>query len=340
MHQIALSPSYAFLISHFFPLLALPNCATIILRKMLPRVGKLRQKLKQIDWNKFTITDNLLFQRVMRDKNLCKYLIEHILDIRIRDIQYLETEKTLSGQLGKKGIRLDVYLEDEQGSVFNIEMQTSDNHRIINGALETEKVPVLPLRTRYYQSLISTDMLLKGMHYWQLRKSYVIFICTFDPFRQGLPMYRFSYQCKENLSLEMGDLTENIFLNATAADKATDKELAAFLSYVNGKAAESSFTKNLDNEVKRIRDSEDWRFHAMYYEAETQLHEWLGEKRGEKIGKKIGEKNAKFGIAKNMLDKNIPIADIAEMTGLTPEEVTEAAKEAVAAPGKDAVLQQ
>ena len=75
-------------------------------------------------------------------------------------------------------------------------------------------------------------------------------------------MYRFSYRCRENLSLEMGDLTENIFLNATAADKATDKELAAFLSYVNGKAAESSFTKNLDNEVKRIRDSEDWRFHA------------------------------------------------------------------------------
>ncbi len=68
-------------------------------------------------------------------------------------------------------------------------------------------------------------------------------------------MYRFSYRCRENLSLEMGDLTENIFLNATAADKATDKELAAFLSYVNGKAAESSFTKNLDNEVKRIRDS-------------------------------------------------------------------------------------
>ena len=92
--------------------------------------------MKQIDWNKFTITDNLLlFQRVMRDKKLCKYLIEHILNIRIRDIRYLETEKTLSGQLGKKGVRLDVYLEDEQGSVFNIEMQTSDNHRIINGAL-------------------------------------------------------------------------------------------------------------------------------------------------------------------------------------------------------------
>ena len=194
-------------------------------------------------------------------------------------------------------------------------MQTSDNHRIINGALETEKVPVLPLRIRYYQSLISTDMLLKGMQYWQLRKSYVIFICTFDPFRQGLPMYRFSYRCRENLSLEMGDLTENIFLNATAADKATDKELAAFLSYVNGKAAESSFTKNLDNEVKRIRDSEDWRFHAMYYEAETQFHEWLG------------ERNAKYQIARNMLAEKIPVEQIMKLTGLTAEEVSAAVKE-------------
>ena len=141
-------------------------------------------------------------------------------------------------------------------------------------------------------------------------------------------MYRFSYRCRENPSLEMGDLTENIFLNAKAADKATDKELAAFLSYVNGKAAESSFTKNLDNEVKRIRDSEDWRFHAMYYEAEKQFREWLG------------ERNAKYQIARNMLDKNIPVTDIAEMTGLTSEEIAEAAKEVVTAPGKDAVLQQ
>ena len=87
--------------------------------------------------------------------------------------------------------------------------------------------------------------------------------------------------------------------------KATDKELAAFLSYVNGKAAESSFTKNLDNEVKRIRDSEDWRFHAMFYEAETQFHEWLGERRG--------EKSAKFSIARNMLEKKIPVAEIMEI---------------------------
>ena len=116
---------------------------------------------------------------------------------------------------------------------------------------------------------------------------------------------------------------ENIFLNAKAANKAKDKELAAFLSYVNGKAAESSFTKNLDNEVKRIRDSEDWRFHAMYYEAETQFREWLG------------ERNAKYQIARNMLKDEIPVDQIMKFTGLTAEEVSAAAKETDSVPGKD-----
>ena len=57
----------------------------------------------------------------------------------------------------------------------------------------------------------------------------------------------------------------------------------------------------------------------MFYEAETQFHEWLGERRG--------EKSAKFSIARNMLDKNLPVEEIMEFTGLTAEEVSAAAKE-------------
>ena len=71
--------------------------------------------------------------------------------------------------------------------------------------------------------------------------------------------------------------------------------------------------------MKRIRDSEDWRFHAMYYEAETQFHEWLGERRG--------EKSAKFSIARNMLAEKISVDQIMKLTGLTAEEVSAAAKE-------------
>ena len=57
----------------------------------------------------------------------------------------------------------------------------------------------------------------------------------------------------------------------------------------------------------------------MYYEAETQFHEWLGEKRG--------EKGAKFQIARNMLKDNVPVDQIMKHTGLTAEDISAAAKE-------------
>ena len=53
----------------------------------------------------------------------------------------------------------------------------------------------------------------------------------------------------------------------------------------------------------------------MYYEAETQFHEWLG------------ERTAKYQIARNMLKDKFPVDQIMKLTGLTAEEVSAAAKE-------------
>ena len=58
---------------------------------------------------------------------------------------------------------------------------------------------------RYYQAMIDMDMLKKGEVYNQLRPSYIIFICTFDAFDEGLPMYTFRNRCVEKDGLELGD---------------------------------------------------------------------------------------------------------------------------------------
>ena len=47
---------------------------------------------------------------------------------------------------------------------------------------------ISPFYTRYYQSMIDIDSLLKGAVYSELKESYVIFICTNDPFEAGLPV--------------------------------------------------------------------------------------------------------------------------------------------------------
>ena len=281
-----------------------------------------------IDWDAITIKNNFLFQETLRNKSLCKQLLERVLHIQVKTIRYMETEKTMKAKLSSKNTRLDVYVEDKDGNVADIEMQTTDTKSVINYDERDEKTIIreLPLRTRYYQNIIGTNMLRKGMHYRELRKAYVIFICTFDPFGAGLPVYHFTYRCKENGNLQMGDLTENIFLNVKAADKTDDEELAAFLRYVNGQKPDSSFTKKLDEEATRIKNNDDWRLKAMTLDMEIQDMKKRIAKRerekGKQEGLKEGAQNSKIEIAKAMLADGMEIAKVAKLTNLSVKEVT------------------
>ncbi len=156
-------------------------------------------------------------------------------------------------------------------------------------------------------------MLRKGMHYRELKKAYVIFICTFDPFGAGLPVYHFTYRCKENGNLQMGDLTENIFLNVKAADKTDDEELAAFLRYVNGQSATTSFTRMLDKEATRIKNNDDWRLKAMTLDMEI--------KDMKKREREKGKQERSLEIAKAMLADGMEISKVAKLTNLSVKEV-------------------
>lgn len=273
-----------------------------------------------IDWDAITIKNNFLFQETLRNKSLCKQLLERVLHIQVKTIRYTETEKTMKAQLSSKNTRLDVYVEDKDGNVADIEMQTTDTKSVINYDERDEMTIIreLPLRTRYYQNIIGTNMLRKGMHYRELKKAYVIFICTFDPFGDGLPIYHFTYRCKENDKLQMGDLTENIFLNVKAADKTDDEELAAFLRYVDGQKPNSSFTKKLDEEATRIKNNEDWRLKAMTLDMEIQDMK----KRIAKREREKGKQESKIEIAKKLLDDGMDVSKVAKLTNLSVKEVT------------------
>ena len=268
-----------------------------------------------------------MFQEVLKNKKLCQYLIEKILHIQIKDIRYLIEERHInSARISSKSIRLDVYVENEEGTILDIEMQVTGEKSTVNASKdEAAVIKGLPLRTRYYQSLISMDMLKRGMKYRELRKSYVIFICTFDPFKKGLPMYHFTYRCKEDTQLEMGDLTENIYLNARAADKAEDAALADFLSYVDSGKAGSKFTQAIDAETKRVTNDEEWRERYVTWEMDLAIIREDAEKKGREdgiaLGKKEGEKKKALAIAKALKDDGMPNEKIAKVTALPLPEV-------------------
>ena len=162
------------------------------------------------------------------------------------------------------------------------------------------------------------DMLKQGMKYRELRKSYVIFICTFGPFGEGLPMYHFTYRCKEDTRLEMGDLTENIYLNAKAADKTEDLALADFLSYVNSGKAGSAFTQAIDAETKRVTNDEEWRERYVTWEMDLKIIREDAEKKGRLEGEKEGRINTARALKKQGKLSN---SEIAEVTALPLTEV-------------------
>ncbi|WP_303059109.1 PD-(D/E)XK nuclease family transposase [Veillonella magna] len=90
-------------------------------------------------WRNLTITDNFLFEKVMRNKRICKRLIEKILGMTIADISFPESEKVIDMRRDSKGVRLDVYVTDMDGNIYDIEMQcTNEGPEALGG------------RTRYY----------------------------------------------------------------------------------------------------------------------------------------------------------------------------------------------
>ena len=193
-----------------------------------------------------TIADDFMFGAVMRDPKLCKPLLELILNVKIRKIEYPELQKTIDKRYGSKAIRLDVYVEDEAGTVYDVEIQTTEKKH-------------LPKRTRYYQGIIDLHILEKGEDYTALRKSFVIFICTYDPFGKGRWVYTFENRCLEDQSVALGDGAVKIILNTKGHAGEISAELHTLLRYMDGFAPADSYTKALDSAVMDVRKDEKWR---------------------------------------------------------------------------------
>ena len=59
----------------------------------------------------------------MSDKEICKKGLEKVLDVSIREVSVPATQKTINMLYDGKGIRLDVYLNDDEETVYNVEME-------------------------------------------------------------------------------------------------------------------------------------------------------------------------------------------------------------------------
>ena len=260
--------------------------------------------MKMKKYEELELRDDFMFSRIMSNPKFVKPLLETILGVKIRKIVYPQTQKTIDLSLQAKGIRLDVYVEDDQNTVFNLEMQTSDGAN-------------LPKRMRYYQGMIDLNILDKGQDYTTLKKSYVIFICTFDPFGEGRHIYTFCNTCQENTALTLDDDAVKIILSTKGTMNDVSPEMKRILDYIDGKGASDKFTEELEEAVRSARQNERWRLDYMTLEYEYRQRYLEGKEEGREEGRAEGRERT----IQKLHERGESIQFIADIVELDEEEV-------------------
>ena len=101
--------------------------------------------------NELEFSDWPMFDLLMTNEELCRELLEVVLDAPVSNIEYIIAENDIRPTLTNHGVRLDAYVKTEN-EVCNIEMQTV-------------KRAELGRRLRFYQGAMDTLALRRGEHY-------------------------------------------------------------------------------------------------------------------------------------------------------------------------------
>lgn len=211
------------------------------------RIGLTKTEKRYED---LTITDDFMFAKVMLNESLCRRFLEMVLHIKINKIVYYHDELSLKKFFHSKTVRLDVYLSDEKGTIYNVEMQNSKHTN-------------LPKRSRYYQGMMDLNLLKPGDNYNKLNRSYIIFVCTFDLFGQGQHIYTFENRCTEKLNFVLPDEAVKVFINTKGVKADIDRELLDLLNFFNGELPTCEIAIEMQKEVDKVKKKEEWRAEYM-----------------------------------------------------------------------------
>ena len=297
---------------------------------------------------KIPFTDDWMFSMVMRDPEICRQLLERILPgEQFTQIQLSEPDGTFSnisaGEIRQRdrtaaptpasdgqwsalttqvqaalkfscnthGVRFDAYAKSENVWA-EIEMQTYTGDH-------------LGRRSRYYTANMDVDMLMEGADYKDLKRSYVIFICTHDYMKKGEPVYFFQHFDTEN-QLPLGDESYILILNTSCDAAKVPENLKALYAYINDpeNTSEDTLMEKIDDQVARYNGS-DWRWMQVTFEEHVKHMAYLareeGKAEGLEEGTEHGRQQEKESIAAKLKASGMASSEIEEITGLSQDEI-------------------
>ena len=171
----------------------------------------------------FDFTNDLIFRWVMEREENCLAILRAILpELKITAVKRRENEHPVNYLAfdDERGVRFDAIIEDDQERFYDVEMQVANQ-------------PGLGKRVRYYQAQIDQETLKKGEDYDNLRESYVIFFCAFDPCGQDRRLYQFHYYEDDDRQLRLPTNSHVILINTLGTKGQITPALAAVLDVMN-----------------------------------------------------------------------------------------------------------
>ena len=170
--------------------------------------GKKKLTAEELEalWQQAGLSNDLMFRFVMENPILCQRTVSLLLGKQIGRITEQQTQFSIETDGRLKGIRLDLFVEVD-GEMVDVEIQTVYLSKKEMGH-----------RLRFYQSELDQMGIRKGQKYKDLKRSIIIFICTYDPFGKGIGRYTFEEVCQEYTDIILDDGITKIIYHNVAED--------------------------------------------------------------------------------------------------------------------------
>lgn len=235
-------------------------------------------KYQVIPLSELPLHNDFMFGQVMRSEEICKLFLEALLGVQIHHIVFMDRQKDFTDSYEYHSIRLDVYLKDEKGTVFNVEIQA-------------ERRDDLPKRVRFYQSGIDRGELPKGADYANLSESYIIFVCNFDYFHIGKAVgERVSFLKGTDVPYEDG--SHVFFLNSRYTEANANKPILEFLDLVRTNDVEKLYETPLGQKARErmqeVRSDKELEVSYMTFAQKMLDERRLGYAEGREEGREEG----------------------------------------------------
>lgn len=144
---------------------------------------------------------------------------------------------------GGRTIELDVYAQDAEGKIYNIEVQRADAGADVH-------------RARFHSSMLDTRMLKAKQKFKEIHDSYVIFITENDVMGHGLPLYHIERTIQETSAL-FNDGSHIIYVNGSY--KNDDDPVGKLMHDFRCVSAIDMFYEVLQKPVRHFKETEGGR---------------------------------------------------------------------------------